>query len=85
MVSPNINAGLQVSDRCPLKKLVPQVGDIQQGTYSCSNTNRTDVTCYLKVYCFQCVLHFMVGSTEGADGVSRDIIEVLLTSGLMKE
>ena len=34
---------------------------------------------------FQCVLHFMVGSTEGADGVSRDIIEVLLTSGLMKE
>ena len=34
---------------------------------------------------FQCVLHFMVGSTEGADGVSRDIINVLLTSGLMKE
>lgn len=34
---------------------------------------------------WECVLHFMVGSTEGADGVSRDIIEVLLTSGLMKE
>ena len=52
MVSPNIYAGFQVSDRCPLKKLVPQVGDIQQGTYSCSNTNRTDVTCYLKVIVF---------------------------------
>ncbi|XP_052221725.1 general transcription factor IIH subunit 4-like isoform X3 [Dreissena polymorpha] len=33
---------------------------------------------------WECVLHFMVGSTEGADGVSRDTIEVLKHSGLMK-
>ncbi|XP_041371329.1 general transcription factor IIH subunit 4-like [Gigantopelta aegis] len=32
---------------------------------------------------WECVLHFMVGSSEGMDGVSRDIIDVLLNSGLM--
>ncbi|XP_067661083.1 general transcription factor IIH subunit 4-like [Haliotis asinina] len=34
---------------------------------------------------WECVLHFMVGSSEGTDGVSKDIIDVLLHSGLMKE
>ncbi|XP_052788025.1 general transcription factor IIH subunit 4-like [Mya arenaria] len=33
---------------------------------------------------WECVLHFMVGSTEGSDGVSRDTIEVLKHSGLMR-
>ncbi|KAK6196253.1 general transcription factor IIH subunit 4 [Patella vulgata] len=33
---------------------------------------------------WECVLHFMVGSSEGSEGVSRDIIEVLNNSGLMK-
>ncbi|XP_060582380.1 general transcription factor IIH subunit 4-like [Ruditapes philippinarum] len=33
---------------------------------------------------WECVLHFMVGSREGTDGVSRDTIEVLKHSGLMK-
>ncbi|CAG2237501.1 general transcription factor IIH subunit 4-like [Mytilus galloprovincialis] len=33
---------------------------------------------------WECVLHFMVGSTEGTEGVSRDIIDVLLHAGLMK-
>ncbi|KAJ8300233.1 hypothetical protein KUTeg_021752 [Tegillarca granosa] len=33
---------------------------------------------------WECVLHFMVGSSEGSDGVSKDIIDVLLNSGLMK-
>ncbi|PVD22460.1 hypothetical protein C0Q70_18274 [Pomacea canaliculata] len=32
---------------------------------------------------WECVLHFMVGSTEGSDGVNRDIIDVLVNSGLM--
>lgn len=35
------------------------------------------------VLTFQCVLHFMVGSTEGTEGVSKDIIDVLLNAGLM--
>lgn len=35
------------------------------------------------VLIFQCVLHFMVGSTEGTEGVSKDIIDVLLNAGLM--
>ncbi|KAL3871360.1 hypothetical protein ACJMK2_039367 [Sinanodonta woodiana] len=34
---------------------------------------------------WECILHFMVGSTEGTAGVSRDIIQVLLNAGLMKE
>ncbi|XP_060065696.1 general transcription factor IIH subunit 4-like [Ylistrum balloti] len=33
---------------------------------------------------WECVLHFMVGSSEGTDGVGNDIIDVLLHSGLMK-
>ena len=37
------------------------------------------------IYIFECVLHFMVGSTEGTEGVSRDIIDVLLHAGLMKK
>ncbi|XP_052719851.1 general transcription factor IIH subunit 4-like isoform X1 [Crassostrea angulata] len=32
---------------------------------------------------WECVLHFMVGSTEGTEGVSKDIIDVLLNAGLM--
>ncbi|BFZ20616.1 hypothetical protein BsWGS_23655 [Bradybaena similaris] len=32
---------------------------------------------------WECVLHFMVGSTEGTDGVNKDITDVLLHSGLM--
>ncbi|KAK7487264.1 hypothetical protein BaRGS_00021492 [Batillaria attramentaria] len=32
---------------------------------------------------WECVLHFMVGSSEGSDGVNRDITDVLVNSGLM--
>ncbi|XP_070175821.1 general transcription factor IIH subunit 4-like isoform X2 [Littorina saxatilis] len=32
---------------------------------------------------WECVLHFMVGSSEGSDGVNRDISDVLINSGLM--
>ncbi|KAI0241767.1 General transcription factor IIH subunit 4, partial [Lamellibrachia satsuma] len=32
----------------------------------------------------QCVLHYMVGSKEGVSGVTRDVIEVLSHSGLIK-
>ena len=31
------------------------------------------------------MLHYMVGSKEGVSGVSRDVIEVLSHSGLMKK
>ncbi|KAL5011470.1 hypothetical protein ScPMuIL_010021 [Solemya velum] len=34
---------------------------------------------------WECVLHFMVGSSEGTEGVSSDIVQVLLNSGMMKE
>ena len=33
---------------------------------------------------WECVLHFMVGSKEATDGVSRDVVEILLHAGLMK-
>jgi len=33
---------------------------------------------------WECVLHFMVGSNQGTDGVNTDITDVLLHSGLMK-
>ncbi|XP_076454967.1 general transcription factor IIH subunit 4-like [Babylonia areolata] len=32
---------------------------------------------------WECVLHFMVGSSEGSEGVNRDIIDVLINSSLM--
>ncbi|XP_005091897.1 general transcription factor IIH subunit 4 [Aplysia californica] len=33
---------------------------------------------------WECVLHFMVGSNQGTDGVNTDITDVLLHSGLMR-
>ena len=33
----------------------------------------------------QCVLHYMVGSKDGVGGVSGDVGEILLSSGLMKK
>ncbi|XP_064649377.1 general transcription factor IIH subunit 4-like isoform X2 [Lineus longissimus] len=42
---------------------------------------------FLDSYCkerWECVLHFMVGSKEATDGVSRDVVEILLHAGLMK-
>ncbi|KAL8575673.1 General transcription factor IIH subunit 4 [Nucella lapillus] len=32
---------------------------------------------------WECVLHFMVGSSEGSEGVNRDIMDVLINSSLM--
>ena len=51
---------------------------------------KTDVYCNSNYFdsmfsgVFQCVLHFMVGSREGAAGVSKDVVDILLRSGLMK-
>ncbi|GFO00637.1 general transcription factor iih subunit 4 [Plakobranchus ocellatus] len=33
---------------------------------------------------WECVLHFMVGSNEGSDGVNKDITDILLHSHLMR-
>ncbi|RUS87207.1 hypothetical protein EGW08_005047, partial [Elysia chlorotica] len=33
---------------------------------------------------WECVLHFMVGSNEGSDGVNKDITDILLHSRLMR-
>ncbi|ELT91478.1 hypothetical protein CAPTEDRAFT_18660 [Capitella teleta] len=33
---------------------------------------------------WECVLHYMAGSKEGVSGVSRDVVHILLHSGLMK-
>ncbi|KAL4218784.1 General transcription factor IIH subunit 4 [Mactra antiquata] len=51
-----------------------------------SDKNSKDVE-FLDKYAverWECVLHFMVGSNEGKDGISGDTIEVLKHSGLMK-
>ncbi|CAH1782954.1 unnamed protein product [Owenia fusiformis] len=42
---------------------------------------------YLDTYAlerWECVLHFMVGSKEACDGVSKDVVSILLHAGLMK-
>lgn len=39
---------------------------------------------HFELFLLQCVLHYMAGSKEGASGVSRDVVHILLHSGLMK-
>ena len=73
------------SGKCLSKRQPGQVLAKSLLPYVSKNQHSRAAKCEQSFFCyFQCVLHFMVGSKEAADGVSRDVVHVLLHGGLMR-